>query len=446
MAANPPIKKLKIPDLFNDNKLKFRFIYTIKSDPTKIFSSKFYKTIENEKIEEYSITLAIIYDLKKSYSVTIGNNTQLQGKIGWIISDDDLVKFRTDYNKLANSAVKVPSTDEKATKAFIKWLCNSNKKDIFLVSNPKENIDFYTELKMSFFKNPMLSNTLISEYNNKKGKGFNSRYRPIGAGGSLRVQDAHLQLEFTNTNGSKNIFDIFDFNAPNPGILPREGSTQYIIKIVPNGSEPLSIIPNKAKFIPINSQEGEIDPDNHFTNAPSVYMLTTELEKILNRRMFAIGKYNTPYTGWRRAIATEWMDPAFQKELIQAHQEGGGWPLLEKPLVFAGQLLVADGYAQINAQYTVHVGYNESDTETLDNVYPAKNISANVAWTMTEPAPAPGNNWTVKNITDFTSFKNYPCLFVLDPNPSKKGGRRTHRKHSKTHLKKHKKTRIRRHL
>jgi hypothetical protein len=109
---------------------------------------------------------------------------------------------------------------------------------------------------------------------------------------------------------------------------------------------------------------------------------------------------------------------------------------------------VANGYAQINAQYTVHVGYNESDTETLDNVYPAKNIPANVAWTTA--APAPGINWTVKNIKNDTAFRNYPCLFVLDPIPltvpPKNGGRRTHRKHGKNHLKKHKKTRIRRHL
>ncbi len=123
----------------------------------------------------------------------------------------------------------------------------------------------------------------------------------------------------------------------------------------------------------------------------------------------AIGQYDTIYAdGWRRATAAEWRDPAFQAALVQAHQEGGGWALLEEPLECNAALYVADGLVQIDGSYVAEVGFDGS--QRLRGVYPAINLDTKVAWTTT--APALGNDWTIYTWRKKVSGGNPPCLFV----------------------------------
>jgi hypothetical protein len=125
------------------------------------------------------------------------------------------------------------------------------------------------------------------------------------------------------------------------------------------------------------------------------------------QRKFAIGKYDTAYgDGWRRVTAAEWRNPAFQAALVQAHQEGGGWPLLEEPLVCNNRLCVAEGWVRIDGWAVFEVGYIYP-SQQLRGVYPAMNYDAKVAWTTT--APALGNTWT---IFAWKPSDNPPCLFV----------------------------------
>ena len=73
----------------------------------------------------------------------------------------------------------------------------------------------------------------------------------------------------------------------------------------------------------------------------------------------AIGKHNTAYgDGWRRATEADWTNPAFQAALVQAHQESGGWALLEDCLASNGYLRVAEGTAVIDGNAVIEVGFN----------------------------------------------------------------------------------------
>ena len=124
---------------------------------------------------------------------------------------------------------------------------------------------------------------------------------------------------------------------------------------------------------------------------------------------FKVGIYDKTYPGWRRVIATEWTDPVFQAQLVAAHEEGGGWPLLEEPLLCKTALNVEEGWARIDGERIVEVGYTDG-TQQLRGIYPAMNFKTLVAWTTT--APTLGNNWTVKTRIEL----DYPCLFVQDGN------------------------------
>lgn len=121
----------------------------------------------------------------------------------------------------------------------------------------------------------------------------------------------------------------------------------------------------------------------------------------------AVGKYNETYDGWRQATDADWRNPTFQAQLVQAHQEGGGWALLKDSLVCNDLLFVAEGLVQIDGKHIIHVGFNEEHLP-LHNVYSAMNYDTNVAWTTM--APVPSNNWTVIQ----RKGEDYPCLFVQD--------------------------------
>ncbi len=125
----------------------------------------------------------------------------------------------------------------------------------------------------------------------------------------------------------------------------------------------------------------------------------------------SIGKHNTAYgDGWRRATEADWTDPAFQAALVQAHQEGGGWALLEEPLECNDMLHVAEGWVGIDRAPIVEVGHSLPSPQQLRGYYPARNCNTHVAWTTT--APALGNNWTV---TACKPISSPPCLFVQVP-------------------------------
>ena len=139
---------------------------------------------------------------------------------------------------------------------------------------------------------------------------------------------------------------------------------------------------------------------------------------------FAIGKYHNDDTydkGWRMATAADWVNPKFQAKLVQAHQAGGGWALLEEPLVCDNVLYVAEGPVRIDGAYVIEVGHNWSESQELRGVYPAMNHRTDVAWTTTEPAL--GNTWTVVQVS---TYDNVPCLFVRDLPES--GGKKTRRR------------------
>jgi hypothetical protein len=110
---------------------------------------------------------------------------------------------------------------------------------------------------------------------------------------------------------------------------------------------------------------------------------------------FAIGKYNSDYgQGWRKATAADWTDSKFQKELVEDHNNNGGWFLLEEPLVCDAPLYVAKGMVQIDNIAVAEIKHLY-DNHQLKGVYTAKNYLTNEAWT-THP-PKLGDNWTVEN-------------------------------------------------
>jgi hypothetical protein len=136
---------------------------------------------------------------------------------------------------------------------------------------------------------------------------------------------------------------------------------------------------------------------------------------IMGKKEFAVGYHSKVYPGYRMATATDWTNPAFQATLMQAHREGGGWALLEEPLVCNNGLWVAEGYVQIDGALVVEVGFdNPPNAQQLRGVYPAMNWTTEVAWTTT--APALGNNWSIWALDVKKYIKKYisspPCLFV----------------------------------
>lgn len=130
-----------------------------------------------------------------------------------------------------------------------------------------------------------------------------------------------------------------------------------------------------------------------------------QVNKLPGNINYAVGMYNRKYSGWRQATQADWTNPTIQKELVEANQKDGGWPLLEEPLICNDVLWVTEGTAKINNQFVNEVGFNWG--QQLQGVYSAMNSRTQVAWTTT--APALGNNWTVESNT---IKLNPPCLFI----------------------------------
>ena len=129
-----------------------------------------------------------------------------------------------------------------------------------------------------------------------------------------------------------------------------------------------------------------------------------------------VGKYNKYYPGYHKATAADWMNPAFQAALVQAHQQGGGWPLLETPLQYDSGLLVLEGQAMINDNYVVDISWdNTSLNYTLQNGFFPMNPISKIPWTTTPPTL--NDKWTV-NTSSVPPAEGTLCLFVKDDVPA----------------------------
>lgn len=163
------------------------------------------------------------------------------------------------------------------------------------------------------------------------------------------------------------------------------------------------ILPDNYLFAVNVINGGEIIRTDVYNNAR--FKLFTNF---VSAPAIAVGKYNKTYPYYRKVTAADWKNPTFQAQLVAAHQKGGGWSLLEEPLICNNYLHVAEGLVEIDRAGVVEVGFN--GFQQLSNVYPAMNIDTEVAWTTT--APAPSNKWTVEKYDS----RDYPCLFVKDGN------------------------------
>ena len=160
-----------------------------------------------------------------------------------------------------------------------------------------------------------------------------------------------------------------------------------------------------------------------------------------NPPQFAVGHRNKEYPDYRKVTAAEWKNPTFQAQLVEAHQEGGGWALLEEPFECNDTLCVAEGWVTIDGALVAEVGSDPyGPHQQIRGVYPAMNTKTNVAWTTT--LPALGNNWTARAY----SQSRAPCLFVHESyNPAPGGGSRRSRRHKRRNYIKKQKKRTRKH-
>ncbi len=132
---------------------------------------------------------------------------------------------------------------------------------------------------------------------------------------------------------------------------------------------------------------------------------------------FAVGYGNKAYGQWRKLTAAEWIDPAWQSELVTAHQQGGGWPLLEEPFECHGELHVAEGQVGIGDYCVTDVGHVDTmmwpqgpqPRHSLRGVYPATHCSGTNIFTWNTTLPAVGSNWSVGIIN---AHRSQPTLFV----------------------------------
>lgn len=129
----------------------------------------------------------------------------------------------------------------------------------------------------------------------------------------------------------------------------------------------------------------------------------------------AVGKYNKDYPGYRKVTMANWTNPAFQAALVQAHQQGGGWPLLERPLQYDSGLFVLEGQAMINDNYVVDISWSNQLSYTLQTGFFPKNSATKTPWT-TAP-PTLNDIWTV-NTSSVPKAESSLCLFVKDNVPA----------------------------
>ena len=474
----------------SQEELNLIYTYTHINNITEHSSSNIY-----EDRPGYTVTLAIIYNNKKNTFPANIDKISLHGVLGWPVTDAQLKELSTTYNDLVPDNLRVPSkqtnnvnTKKAANENFRKWMCGleftvkavvpkaaagSNAtlgttgpaQPNFIVSSKKFDNQNYELMSRDLF-NPInsdkINQALKNEYNRNNGFDIKEPATTEGGGGYLRGENFALNIE--ETRGNKDV--VYDILASNGEGIPN--GNKYVIKLpqkLPQNKKKLTIIAENMKFITadvtINEQQ---DPLGHFLNAPCLFILKTTKDAILRdnsnaaaattaaavKGNYAVGYYSGMYKNWRRVTSAEWTNPEFQAALVQAHQAGSGWPLLEEPLKCTGILYVAEGCVYINGKAIIEVaGKNSRELLNTHNIL--NNKYSAILYNRNDPSIRISFNDYLLNKTDkwtigqnkATNTYNPPCLFIRE---AVIGGRRTHRKHSKNHLKKHKKTRIRRHL
>ena len=463
----------------SEEDLNFIYTYTLNSNINEHRSSHIY-----EDKHDYTVTLAIIFNNKKNTFPANIDKISLHGVLGWPVTHDQLKTLSTTYNNLVPDTLRVPSNNPKASQNFHKWMCGlqitvkaaagstatlgitSSVQPTFIVSSKELANNDYELISSDLFNDTnsdTINKLLKAEYNSKTGFDI-EQPASHSNGGYLRGVNFALKIEETKGNAPVE-HDIFASNGD-----AKPNGNKYIIKLMSSGIK-LDTIPENMKFITANvNSEEQNDTGAHFLHAPCLFILKTIKNTILGAKSnvaaagsgaagsgaadsgahsehqnpdgaYAIGYYYGVYAGWRKATKADWKNPEFQAALVQAHQKGGGWPLLEKPFICNGTLFVNEAHVYINGMRIFEVDgastkVKRKNPHRLDTIYSAADptifFQKNKSVT-----------WTYKDEKPISSY-NPPCLFVKEA--SAKGGRRTHRKHSKNHLKKHKKTRIRRHL
>ena len=122
--------------------------------------------------------------------------------------------------------------------------------------------------------------------------------------------------------------------------------------------------------------------------------------------LFAVGKVNTDYAGYRMLTAAEWRDAAVGARLLATHASGGGWSLLEEPLVGNWYLHVAEGYVLVDGAYIAEVNFiNYDNSELLHGRYPAMNYDTGAHWAAAVPSL---RRWDVEPC----DVDDEPCLYI----------------------------------
>ena len=81
-----------------------------------------------------------------------------------------------------------------------------------------------------------------------------------------------------------------------------------------------------------------------------------------------VGKGHRTYRDYRPLTAAEWLDPTVNACILAAHQQRGGWALLEEPLICNGGLCVADGASENGRRM------HDSDGADINLVCPRNSI------------------------------------------------------------------------
>ena len=326
-----------------------------------------------------------------------------------------------------NETISEMFTRTKMNTSTINTVCDEIMKEIFSMNNQLRNIPLNTKFKRVF---PKIYDILLKHIKHTKLTGNNLTYKEI-AKQIMKKMDKNDMSIINGTHYSKSL------NVNNAyGSIDTSGRFSNAFRM-PQISSTIhkGLIVNNAKSLVLH---------DHINNGirPSPFMDNKDLLG-MGKPQFAIGDYRKEYDGYRKATKADVTKLTFQTALVKAHQEGGGWPLLEESLNCFRALRVADGLLMIDEQPVAKVGWNEN--EHAQGVYPAMNYKTEVPWTTVPPKL--GNNWTFSESGGTGNvYWTFPCLFVHKSyNEAQGGGSRRSRKHKRSNYIKKQKKRTRKH-
>lgn len=316
----------------------------------------------------------------------------------------------------------------------IDTVCDEIMKEIFSMNNQLRNIPLNANFKRVF---PKIYDILLKHIKHTKLTGKNLTYKEI-AKQIMEKMDKNDMTIINGTHYSKSLNVNKAYSK-----LPPSGRFHNVFHF-----------PQISRTIHEGLKEKHGEPLVTLGPINETYRVSRFMDnKTLLERpsQFAVGDYKKKYDGYRSATEAEWKNPEFQAALVKAHQEGKGWPLLEKLIdeqTDGGNLRalhIADKkLLLIDECPIVHSQFMYSDIPY--DVYPAMNIETGAQWTTTPPAL--GDKWTVWS--DSWAFGNdywtIPCLFVHESyNEAPGGGSRRSRRHKRRNYNKKQKKRTRKH-